>query len=900
LKTLERRLGLWSVVAISIGAMLGSGLFVLPAFAVALTGPSVWLAYVVAGLCVMPAALSKAELATAMPVSGGTYVYLDRTFGPLTGTIVGLGLWASLLLKSAFALVGFGAYLHVLAPAPLHVVSLSLLVFVVGLNVLGVRKVGRVQLFVVGIAIAGLVVLGGFSFATFDSARLGQAFASGAGGFVAAVSFVYISYAGVTKVAAIAEEVQNPRRNLPLGILLSLIIVTVLYGAITAALVGNVPMDELLTMHDGGPNLHPIYSLAEHSVGHVAATAVAVLAVATMMSMANAGLLASSRFPFAMARDQLLPDQLAWVSRRFMTPMVSIVLTAAVMAAALLLLDITKIAKLASSIMIAAFMAENLTVIVLRESNAQWYKPGFRAPLYPVLQIVGLLVGAVLLWFLGWLGLIALVGTIIPGVLVFATFGRHRARRRGVFSRLGPRADLGIEAARASSEHRIAAHTEAAVLVSLFGKERSPEMLLEVGGVLAEGGRVQVVHLTDVPEQLYLEAARDEDAMVASLRRRVMNTAAARELEAVFEPVATRDVIETVHRLSSRSECEWLIMEWRGRSAGTITVFNPLGWLINHLSCNLALVKDAGIRHIKQILVYAQPGPHDALVVTTAEHLARIYGAELTFVAFAADDAPAMEVQGQMDYLDQLSDLVSLESGTKLVRGGDAIAAVASISWDFDLLVVGALRDHSLWEYIIGTPEDRLMRQAACSVLRLKTPPGRTHDIGEAKSKRETATSHLAGALDERLVFAGVEVNRKEALFTRLAESLTLAQPEVSAKQFEAALWERERSQNTAVGHGMALPHATVPEAGRSYLGVLTSAQPVDYGAPDGEPVDVVFVTFGPPSERNTHLELLGELSRLVMTTDLLDRIRAAESAAAITAVILECAESLAPSSERS
>ena len=117
MKTLERRLGLGSVIAISIAAMLGSGLFVLPGIAVGYTGPSVWLAYLAAGLCVLPAALSKAELATAMPESGGTYVYIDRTFGPLAGTIAGLGLWLSLLLKSAFALVGFGAYLDHFADA---------------------------------------------------------------------------------------------------------------------------------------------------------------------------------------------------------------------------------------------------------------------------------------------------------------------------------------------------------------------------------------------------------------------------------------------------------------------------------------------------------------------------------------------------------------------------------------------------------------------------------------------------------------------------------------------------------------------------------------------------------------------------------------------------------------
>ena len=137
LKKLERSLGLGAVVAISISAMIGSGIFVLPGIAALQAGPTIWLAYLVSALCVLPAAISKSELATAMPTSGGTYVYLERTFGPLAGTVSGLGLWLSLLLKCAFALVGFGAYLSVLADVPLIQTSLILLVVITILNIFG-------------------------------------------------------------------------------------------------------------------------------------------------------------------------------------------------------------------------------------------------------------------------------------------------------------------------------------------------------------------------------------------------------------------------------------------------------------------------------------------------------------------------------------------------------------------------------------------------------------------------------------------------------------------------------------------------------------------------------------------------------------------------------------------
>ena len=107
--TLMRTVGLAGVVIISLSAML-PGIFVTPTFAAEIMGPGIWLAFLVAATIVLPAALSKSELASGMPSSGGTYVYIERTYGPLVGTISGLGLWASFLLKSAFPLIGYTAY----------------------------------------------------------------------------------------------------------------------------------------------------------------------------------------------------------------------------------------------------------------------------------------------------------------------------------------------------------------------------------------------------------------------------------------------------------------------------------------------------------------------------------------------------------------------------------------------------------------------------------------------------------------------------------------------------------------------------------------------------------------------------------------------------------------------
>ena len=180
--SIERKLTLQNVVILSLSAMVGSGLFVLPALAgkelyygsgnmsgiYAMT----WLAYLVSALVVLPGALSKSELSTAMPLSGGAYLYIERTFGPLLGTMAGLGLWASFFLKSAFALVGFSAYLIAtegllgweISTLTSKLVATGLLVVITGINIRGLGLLKKVQTPILFIAVGCVLLLVGWAF----------------------------------------------------------------------------------------------------------------------------------------------------------------------------------------------------------------------------------------------------------------------------------------------------------------------------------------------------------------------------------------------------------------------------------------------------------------------------------------------------------------------------------------------------------------------------------------------------------------------------------------------------------------------------------------------------------------------------------------------------------------
>jgi PTS system nitrogen regulatory IIA component len=315
-----------------------------------------------------------------------------------------------------------------------------------------------------------------------------------------------------------------------------------------------------------------------------------------------------------------------------------------------------------------------------------------------------------------------------------------------------------------------------------------------------------------------------------------------------------------------------------------------LGWLINHLSSTLALLRDAGVREICEILVIPQPGPHDVLVASTAERLGAAHDARIVFARFVHDDADGLEAQSEADYLEQVSVLCGREHRTIVLHGKDEVAAITAASVQYDLLVLGASGDRRLKHILWPPVEDRVMREAACSTLVLRRPRELVHEALTATdedARREADT--LRELITPELLEARLEVADKSALFHAIAEHLARVSGNTDVESIERALLDREETQNTAVGHGVALPHATLHGATRTYLGIFTVREPLDYDAPDGGLVDVLFVTLGPPSDRNHHLRVLAAIAHRIHETDLLGRVRAAEDRAGLSAAIEAC-----------
>lgn len=435
---LERGLGLYSAVTLSMGAMIGGGIFVLPAVGYKKAGPAVVVAYLLAGLVVLPNALSKAEMATAMPQDGGTYLYIDRAAGPLFGTIAGLGVWFSLVFKSAFALVGLGAYLLLLVSIPaglVESVALALGTAVVLLNVVGTEQSGRAQGLVVSLVVVALGAYVLDATTVVDVARYRPPVTHGTGGVVTAAAFVFVSYAGIGEVASVAEEITDPGRNIPRAMLLSIAVMMLIYTAVVAVVVGIVPAETLTQGGpDGGQSLTPMADGAGGLFGGLGVVVVSLAAVLALTSMANAGVLGTSRFLLGMSRDSLLPAWLGRIDRRFLTPRNAVLATGGVLLALIAFVPVVELAKLASGFLALVFSMENIALIVFRESGLEFYDPEFTAPGYPMLQLLGVVGGVAFIARMGRLAIVGTVGIVLAGLGWYIVYGRSRTDRVGALA----------------------------------------------------------------------------------------------------------------------------------------------------------------------------------------------------------------------------------------------------------------------------------------------------------------------------------------------------------------------------------------------------------------------------------------------------------------------------------
>ena len=431
---LERTIGLAGALTIGIGTMIGAGIFVFPGLAAERAGPAAALSFVIGGVIALLVALPASELATAMPRSGGGYFFISRSLGTAAGAVVGLGLWLGLVFASAFYLVGLGHY----ANAALHEVGLALpvdpvvplaLVFAVLLTLAsigGTENSATLQNYIVGallVILAIFLTYGGLdALGVFGREAVPEAFfPRGVFPVFSTAGLVFTSYLGFAQVATVAGDVTDPGRTLPLAMVGSVLIVTVLY-VITIFVATSAFGAETL----GRLGETAIVEVAREYLGRPGAVAILVAGILATISSANASILSASRTVYALSRDSLLPDRAGTINLRYGTPHIALLAAGGPIVVLVLTGQVELLAEVASFLHLIMYALIGVAVIVLRRRSPTWYDPSYEMPGMPYLPAIAAVAS------LG-LALQMQLSAIAIGVLVMAvSYGWYRYYAPGV------------------------------------------------------------------------------------------------------------------------------------------------------------------------------------------------------------------------------------------------------------------------------------------------------------------------------------------------------------------------------------------------------------------------------------------------------------------------------------
>ena len=435
---LKRALRAFDLTLLGIGAIVGAGIFVLTGVAAAhYAGPAIMLSFVVAGFACAMAALCYAEFAAMIPIAGSAYSYSYATMGELVGWIIGWDLVLEYAVGAAAVAVGWSGYLNVIlhgmgihvpdaithAPGSGGVIDLPALLIVLlisGVLYVGISESARLNSLIVIIKLFAIavVIVGGLFFVRPSNWTPFAPF--GWNGVMKGAAVIFFAYIGFDAVSTAAEEVIDPNRDLPIGILASLFVCTALYIVVAAVLTGMVPARAIDIKA-------PLASAFVIRGLNFVAWIVSAGAVAGLSSVLLVLLLGQSRIFYAISRDGLLPAAFSRVHPRFRTPYIPTALTGVAVGLTAALLPIQEIAELTNIGTLFAFVLVCLGVWILRGVEPQMRRP-FRTPLVPLVPILGITFCLYLMASLPEVTWLRFFVWMAAGFVVYFRYGRFHSR----------------------------------------------------------------------------------------------------------------------------------------------------------------------------------------------------------------------------------------------------------------------------------------------------------------------------------------------------------------------------------------------------------------------------------------------------------------------------------------
>ncbi|MFI5493756.1 amino acid permease [Actinoplanes sp. NPDC051859] len=439
---LKRAVGPTQLTAMGVGAIIGTGIFVVIGEGAGVAGPAVILSFVLAAVACAFSALSYAELASSIPVSGSAYTYTYATLGEIVAWIIGWDLILEYGVSVAAIAVGWGGNLNAFldaafgwslpdaiakSPEDGGIFNLPAVFVVLAITLLlvrGVTESARVNLVMVVIKLAVLLFFIAVAMVNFGTGNFQPFAPSGVDGVTAAAAIIFFAYIGFDAVSTGSEEARNPAKDLPLAIIGSLVICTIFYVLTAVGAIG-IASPQQLQESDA-----PLAAALDQGAGISWAAAVLSLgAVVAITSVVLVIMYGQTRIFFAMCRDGLLPERLATVNQRYGTPARLTIGLGVLIAILAALVPLSEIVKLVNIGTLFAFVLVNIGVLVLRRTRPEMPRP-YRVPWSPVLPLLGVAFAVYLMTDLPWDTWVRFVGWLALGLIIYFAYGYRNSRLR--------------------------------------------------------------------------------------------------------------------------------------------------------------------------------------------------------------------------------------------------------------------------------------------------------------------------------------------------------------------------------------------------------------------------------------------------------------------------------------
>lgn len=718
-RKLKRHLNLLQVIMLGTAGTISAEIFVLTGHAAGIAGSATVFALLVGGLLSLSIALNYCELATAFPVAGGAMSYVRESFGAgLLSYLVGSVDCLSSTFYVALSAVGFSYSLEIFIPGlPIIPAAVAVILVFVALNLYGTGNVGNTQIILGSLILAvfaiyivgGLISPTGFSWETFN-----QGFAMFEGEdathmlsrMLVTIALVYNAYVGFEVIADDAEEIQNPERNIPIGILVSLGLTTVIYTLVSFVTLGTLPLSELAGSETA------LSDAAARFLSGWAAPLLGLAGIVATLTTINSAMLSATREAFSLGRDGVWPSVFAKLNGRRI-PWVSVLFVGAVCIGISFLGEVDFLSYISAAGYLFVLFWSSLAMVKLRKQFPDIPRP-FKVPFYPLTAYLAGLTCILIIAFSDKKALLFCAGMILIFAIayyVMPELQKRKQRKQQQTDRLQNRIVVPV----ANPNTARSLFNLARIFTSNFNDLFICILTID---------KPRDIRTSSFARKSPYEEAMQREEMIAGLRDLAIRENVAMYTKRRNAPTVTDGILDEV---TGDPNVKFLLLGWPGTLRDAKLIENPVKQLIQRANANVAVLLDRGLmtRPIKNILVPIGGGPHSRLALLIAVDIAQSTGGQIvalrTIEKELADDEEIQE-----DHTAQLSEIIDEELGgmpenleirTVFAKNVQLGVLKTARTGKMNLIVLGASEEYALNTRLFGEVDDWIADESPCSVL---------------------------------------------------------------------------------------------------------------------------------------------------------------------------------------